>query len=170
MMGFGTVLPEMVIGFAETVTHAVEVGEAEDWQDEDLAPIIAACREVGQKFESMEEKLRQSLLHGVDVATFVARSEPPLLRLERLLVEQARIQAEMGRSSEGSSVEAPELVAEFTAMGQAVGRFRDLLKNAISAMKAPRHLIDGKRFQEAQAAYLRGETQPFQSAPEPSGK
>ncbi len=60
-MGFGTVFPEMVMEFAETVTHAVEVGEKNEWSAEDVRQVAKACQETRQKFRSLEAMLRTEL-------------------------------------------------------------------------------------------------------------
>jgi hypothetical protein len=168
-MGLDTVFPEIAMGFAETIAHAVEIGEAKQWRDEDIPLIIAVCRYARQKFESRREQLRQVVLNGVDVRGFVAQGEPQLLRLESLLQECVRTRATAG-PMEGTSIESPELAAELEALGEAVDRFRDLLQKALAAMQAPRQPLDWERVRQAQAAYREGETKPLERSPQPGGE
>jgi hypothetical protein len=150
-MGFGTVFPEMVIEFAETVTHVVEAGAEQELSAEDIQQVATACRETRDKFGSMQELLRKELTHGVDVATFVRWHEPRLARLDKLCLRHAAVLAEADRLKAIPSA-TRELIAEFEALGKAVARFRDLLKEALSKMKTPRRPIDWQRVQRAQEA------------------
>ena len=164
-MVFGTVFPEMVMEFAETVTHAVEIGEKEEeWSAEDVRHVAVACRETGEKFGSMQEMLRNALTGGVDVAAFVKQEGPRLARLDKLLLRHSAILAEADRL-QALSPETREVVADFEAMGRAMSLFRDLLKEALSKMTTPRFPIDWQRVEEAQAAVGRRETKPFHRTP-----
>jgi hypothetical protein len=168
-MSLDTVFPEMAAGFAESITHAVEVGEAQAWRDEDVPLIAAVCRYARQQFESRQEQLRRAILNGVDVGTFIAQREPELVRLEKLLQDCARSQLAVS-STDGVSVAARELAAELEALGEAVGHFRDLLQKALVRMKPPRQPLDWERVRKAQAAYLEGETKPLERSPQPVGE
>jgi hypothetical protein len=167
-MTFGTVFPEMAMGFAESVTHAVQVAETKEWSAEDVRQVVAACREVRQKFDAMGRLLRDALVEGVDAATFVRQEEPHLARLEKLLSQHAAILAEADRIQAPQSGHG-EFLAEFEAMGKAMSGVRDLLRQALSAMTTPRRPVDWQRVQEAQAAHVRGETRPLEATPAPNG-
>jgi hypothetical protein len=157
----------MVMEFAETVTHAVEAGAGQELSAEDIQQVATACRETREKFTSMQEMLRKELTHGVDTATFVQRHEPRLARLDKLCLHHSAALAEADRLR-AIPFETRELIAEFEALGKAVSRFRDLLKEALSKMKTPRRPIDWQRVQQAQEAYRKGETAPFERMPGPS--
>jgi hypothetical protein len=157
-MSISAVFPEVAMGFAESVTHAVAAAEKAQWSDEDVRQVRLACREVRQKFEWMDQIVRRALVDGVDAATFVAQAETHRTRLDRLLLQFSAIQA-AARSDDG------EFVVEFEGMGKAISRVRDLLNEVLTKMKTPRRPIDWQRVEEAQAAYVRGETKPFKRAP-----
>jgi hypothetical protein len=165
-MGYSTVFPEMVMGFAETVTHAVEVGESNKWSEEDARQITAACRETGDKFRSLEQILRLRLTEGVNAATFLKEEQLRLARLDKLLSQHAAALTESDRLQRVPS-EALELIAAFEELGKTIARFRDLLKTAISKMNTPRRPVDWQRVQEAQAAFGKGETKPLDGTPDP---
>lgn len=167
-MSFGTGFPEMVIGFAETVTQTVEAGEEKEWSAEDFRQVTAACREVREKFAAMDGMLRNALTQGVDPALFVRREEPRLARLDKLLSRHSAILAEADRLLTASP-EMRALIAEYEALLKSMSQHRGLLNEALSKMKAPRRPIDWQKVQEAQAAFGRGETVPFQRTPEPTG-
>jgi hypothetical protein len=161
-MVVSTVFPELVRRFAEAITQAVEAGEWEKWPPEDAAQFAAACQEIRQKVESFEERLRQTLAEGVDVATFKATVGSLLPRWETLAAEMAHAQ--------GVAAEAGEVLAEFTPLVRAVAGVRDLFKNALAVMDSPRPPMDWERVHAAQAAYLKGETKPFHGTQEQNGK
>jgi hypothetical protein len=163
-MGFGTVFPEMVMEFAETVTQAVEAGGEQDLSAEDIQQVAAAARETREKFRSMHELLRKELTLGVDTATFIQRHEPRLARLDKLSLRHAAVLAETDRLKAIPS-ETRDLIAEFEALGKAVSRFRDLLREALAKMMTPRRPVDWQRVQEAQEAFRKGETRPFERTP-----
>jgi hypothetical protein len=167
-MGFGTIFPEMVMEFAETVTHAVEAGAEQALSAEDIRQVVTACRETREKFTSLQEMLRKELTHGVDTATFARQHEPRLARLDKLCLRHSTVLAEVDRLKAIPS-ESRELIAEFEALGKAVSRFRNLLKEALSKIKTPRRPIDWQRVQQAQEAFRKGETTPFERTPGPSG-
>jgi hypothetical protein len=167
-MGFSTVFPEMAMEFAETVTQAVEAGAEQELSAEDLRQVATACRETRDKFASLQEMLRNELTHGVDVATFVRQYEARLTRLDKLSLRHSAVLAEADRLKAVPS-ETQELIAEFEALGKAVCRFRDLLKEALSKMRTPRRPIDWQRVQAAQEAFRKGETRPFERTAGPRG-
>jgi hypothetical protein len=160
-MVVSTVFPEMMMKFAETITQVVGTGQSATLPPEDAHQIAAVCREIRLRMESFEKTRRQELAHGVDVATFKAKVGLILPQVEKLAAEMEHAQ---GVAPEGS-----EVAAEFALLAQAVARIRDLFRNIVAILNAPRPPIDWKRVKDAQAAYSKGDTKPFSGAQEQNG-
>jgi hypothetical protein len=160
-MVVSTVFSEMVLGFVKAVTQAVEQGEFERWSPEDARQFVAACLEVRLKVESLGDRVQQTLAEGVDVATFKATFGSLHTRWESLALEMEGVR--------GSVNKAGEMGAEFEPLVRAVTRVRDLLQRAFAAIASPHPSLDWQRIQDAQEAYRKGDTKPFQAAQERNG-
>jgi hypothetical protein len=165
-MSFGTIVPDMVLGFAEAVTQAIEAGEQSEWSVEDVRQITLASRETREKIVVLDDMVRNQLKNGVDAATFAKQAEGLLVRLDKCLLQHSVVLAGMDRF-QTTAPEMVELIAAFEELGKGASRHRDLLKEAVSKIRTPRRPIDWQQVQEVQAAFARGETASLAGTPRP---
>jgi hypothetical protein len=159
-MGVNTVIPRVVIGYAEAIAHEVEADYALDWREEDAVQMTADCREVRERFDSLCHQLRDELGRGVLTSSFVAAFEPTLQRLEKLVEQCDQVAVDLNKL-EGGSPAFRSCIEEFGAMGGAARRYLSFLKSALSTMASGQWQVDWKTVEEAQAAHARGESRPF---------
>src|SRR5947209_3145470 len=120
-MSLETVFPDMVVGFAETIAKTVELNEQNamrrgaampgpyyEWWKEDVLRVTTACREVREKVETAKESIRQRLMSGVEVASFLATREPVVSRLDSIILRNSATLAE-ANGLQGPPDEAKEM-------------------------------------------------------------
>lgn len=182
-MSHKTVFPDMLVGFAEAIaegindweaTHRVQAPPSETSDElndsvEDISRIVDACRDVRRKVEQEIESLKKRLLRGVDAISFVAKNQPLLVRLDKMIVGNSATLAAADRLQQASG-QSNELYRVFEELNESLIVYRDILKNGVSAMQSPRGPIDWDRVKAAQESLLKGETKVFAQASGKLGK
>ncbi len=159
-MAGATVIPRMVIGFAETITHEVEIEETPEWHGEDAAKMADECREVREKLDALRIGLEKSLANGIVANTFIDAYEPTVPRLEKLVERGNRAGARLQNLQITSALDR-DYVEEFGAMTKAAERYLALVRKTLAVMRPADRPIDWEEVRKAQAAHGRRESRPL---------
>jgi hypothetical protein len=152
-----TFLPDLAMEVVEEMIHALEVGNVAE-----MSGMASCCHDVRRIIQEAQRAVEGKLSRGIEGRLFVARYDPLAAALEAWgkevtrVVEQAktRVLPEQTR----------EFLSDFQGMGQDLANFQQFLVHVLDMARAPRRSIDWQRVKEAEAAYARGETKPFERA------
>jgi hypothetical protein len=166
-MATATVLPDMALQFAERMSEALEPGRVEELSVQEVSAAILTCSFLRNLFSMVRQSIETALSDGVDAKSFAAKYERAVPELDKIMATTARVVQKARTSHLPPPTE--ELVTNYQALGEALADLRHFLVEVLAKVKAPVRPIDWTRVQEAEAAYARGETKPFQKTSRAGG-
>jgi hypothetical protein len=160
-MATAMVFPDLVTGIAEKVAITIEAGKVEELSADEVKAAILACDFLRNLFSMARRSIEDGLRGGVDAKAFAIRYERGVADLDRVLAVVARVLTKARTSRLPALAEA--FVSNYQALGDEMADLRQFLAECVAKAKAPVRPVDFKRVQEAEEAYVRGETRPFRS-------
>jgi hypothetical protein len=146
--------------FVETMADMLETGSVQEMTSEEVSVAISMCVLLQGIFSRARRAIEEGLSQGVDGCEFVAKYERAVTDLEEVLTTAQRVVAKARMSPLSPSVEL--FISNYGALMDDMLSLRQFLAEAVAKAKQPVRPIDWNRVQEAEAAYARGETKPFQ--------
>ena len=148
-----------LVGFAETLANQLEMGGVEALTPEEVSKTIRLCAFFQQEFAQARQSLVTHLTRGVDGRAFAAKFEGRVVSLEAILAAMNRVVTEARTNPVSSQPE--EFLSSLRALMDEILQLHGTISHAVAAAKIPIR-PDWKKMQEADEAYARGETKPFQ--------
>jgi hypothetical protein len=152
-------LPDLIAGF----TQAVERVRVEEMTPEDASAAIRLCVFLQGLFAEARQEIEEELSRGVDARAFAARYKRMVAGLDAILLTHRGV-----TKAQASELPSPgeQFIVSYQALLDDLSSLHQLLAEALAKAKLPVRPVDWKRVQEAEDAYAKGQTKPFQ----PSGK
>jgi hypothetical protein len=158
-----TIDSDILIGFAETMTNQLETRRVEEVTPEEASSFIPFCEFFEKQFAQTRRSLVERLIRGVEGRAFAAKFEDRVASLEAVLARMNRVVTKVRTGPLSSPVE--EFLSSFRALMDEMLRLHQVLSQAVAKAKMPLRPVDWNRVREADEAYARGETKPFQRSP-----
>jgi hypothetical protein len=155
-----TVIPDYAETFAVSIGDMIEEKKVEELNPEQASAAIDMCGILRALMASERRKIEEQLSKGMDAKEFAAKYEPTVARLETVLTKIHRLVTD-ARTRAPSSL-AEQFVANYHDLVDEILRLHRFLADAVALAKKPRRPIDWERVHQAEEAYERGETKPFQ--------
>jgi hypothetical protein len=162
-MATATMLPDLAVGFAETMVSTFETRRVEELTPEEISTAIRMCVFLQDLFAQARRSIAEGLSQGVDAGEFATKYQRAVTDLEAVLTTAQRVVTKARTSPLPPAAE--QFVSSYRALMDDMLSLRQFLADAVAKAKLPVRPIDWKRVQEAEAAYARGETNPFQRSP-----
>jgi hypothetical protein len=166
-MAAATCVADLALGFAAKMTEVLEA--VPELTAEEVSVVIRTCRFLRDLFTEARRSAEAALAAGACAQAFAAKYENTVADLDATL----RIVERMLTQARTNPLPAltEELVSNYQSLRGDLTGFRQFLGEALAKVKTPVRPIDWKRIQEAETAYARGETKPFQRlAKKPAGE
>jgi hypothetical protein len=160
LMDTATILPNLAVGFAEKMAHAFEIGRVEELAPEEVSTAIRLCAVLQDLFAQTRRSIAAELSQGVEARGFAAKYERAVIDLEAVLKVTQRVVTKARTNSLPPPAE--QFVSSYRALMDEMLSLHRFLAEAVETAKRPVRPVDWKRVQEAEAAFARGETKPFQ--------
>jgi hypothetical protein len=164
-MTTATVLPELSVSFAQRTTAAFETANLDEMTPGEVARNVELLSALRQVLRLARHSIEEVLSRGVDAGEFAAKYERAVSDLGPLAEALGRVVAKT--QAKLAPAHAKELGSHFQALAADIANHRQFFATAVAKAKAPPRPIDWQRVQEAEAAYARGETKPFQQSSAP---
>jgi hypothetical protein len=162
-MATATMFADLAVGFAETMAKTFEMGRVEELTPEEVSTAIRMCVFLQDLFAQARRSIAEALSQGVDARAFAAKYEQAVTDLEAVLTTAQRVVTKARTSPLPPPAE--QFISSYRALMDDMLSLHEFLAEAVAKAKLPVRPIDWKRVQEAEAAYAKGETKPFQTAP-----
>jgi hypothetical protein len=160
---------DLAVGMAEKMAQAFETGRLEELTPEQVSIGIRMCGFLQELFAHARRSIEEGLSQGVEAKAFAARYERAVNELEAVLTMTERVVTK-ARTSQ-LPPPADQLVSRYRALMDDMISLHQFLAEAVAKAKLPARPMDWNRVQEAEAAFARGETKPFQrSSKKQAGK
>jgi hypothetical protein len=159
-MATATMLPDLAVGLAETMADAFETRRVEELTSDEVSAAIFACHFLRDLFAMARRSIADGLARGADARAFAARYEQGVTGLEAVLTATERVV----RKARTGPLPPPaeQFLSNYRALMDDILSLHQFLAEAVAKAKLPARPIDQQRVHEAEAAYARGETKPFQ--------
>jgi hypothetical protein len=141
--------------FTEKIARDAETGKIAEWPADQVAIVIQASTFLRDLFRSARDSIKVMLSQGVDAQAFAEKYDRAITDLDRISATVARVLLKC------QSIPIREFTGTFQAMSDEVTSLRTFLEAAVTKARTS-HVIDWNRVQQAQAAYSRGETKPWE--------
>ncbi len=155
------VYPIFAGGLFDTIVRAMQTVRAEEWPAEVVEEGISLCQQARRLIRGSRHEIERLLRHGCEAKMFVTLVEPPEL-LWQSFFTFSRVVEELGNR------DVSPLTGNFLSEAQALSReaadLHRFLSAALAKANIPPRPIDWQRVKDAEEAYSRGETKPFQKA------
>ncbi|HEV3256510.1 MAG TPA: hypothetical protein VG013_06510 [Gemmataceae bacterium] len=162
------VYPVLASGLIDTITHVMLAGRVEESSAEAVGEAAALCRQARRAVKAIRDEQEQTLGDGRQAREFVDQMDPLAQMLGRGLAILSRLVDDLG--DRDLTPPMTEFLSEAQALVREAGDLHGLLAEALVKAKAPPHPIDWDRARDAEAAFTRGETKPFQRHPKAGAK
>jgi hypothetical protein len=157
------VYPVFASGLIDTIANAMGAEPVEEWPADALEQGAAFCRQARGLVKGIREELEQVLRKGKEAKALVAEIEPAAQALGKALASlSSRLDENGGRPS---NPKAESFLSECEALVREAADFQSTLTEVLARAAAPLPPIDWNRVKEAEEAFVRGETRPFQRTP-----
>jgi len=163
-----TVYPVLADGLIDTITRVMRDGRVEESSVEAVGEAIALCQQARRAIKAVREEQERTLADGRQVKEFVAQMDPLTGVLGRGLVVLSGLVDGLGHRD--LSPPMMEFLSEAKALVREADALQRFLVEALAKAKVPPRPIDWNRAKDAEAAYTRGETTPFQKRPKAEPK
>jgi hypothetical protein len=151
---------DLAVGFAETMARTLERGRVEELTPEEVSTALQMCGVLQDLFNRARRSIEEELSRGVDARAFAARYEQAVAELEAVLAATRRVV--MNARTDLLPPSAEQFVSSYRALLDDMLSLHRFLAEAVAKASLPVRPIDWQRVQEAEAAYARGETKPFE--------
>jgi hypothetical protein len=154
------VYPILASGLIDTLTNALQAKPVEEWPPEAIDDAIALCRRARRAVTGIRQEQEQKLQDGVQAKAFMADIEPLTQSIGPGLSALSRLAD--GLNSHTVATPMRDFLLEAQALVREAADLHRFLSTALAKAKAPPRPMDLNRVREAEEAYARGETKPFQ--------
>jgi hypothetical protein len=162
------VYPILASGIIHTITNAMQAEAVEEWSAEAVEAAISLCRQARRAVKDIRHEQEQMLQGGMQAKAFVAQIEPRAQIMGRGLAVLSRLVE--GQGGRALDPRMQNFLSESQALVREAADLQSFLSEALAKAKVPPRPMDWNRVQEAEGAYARGETKPFQKHPNAGAK
>jgi hypothetical protein len=159
-MATATIFPELAVEFAERMANRFEEGKVEELTPDEVSTAIRMCVFLQDLFAQARRSIVEGLSQGVDARAFAAKYERAVTKLAAVLITAQRVVTKARTSTLPPPAE--QFVSSYRALMDDMLGLHQVLAEAVAKAKLPPRPVDWKRVQDAEAAYARNETKPFE--------
>jgi hypothetical protein len=156
-MASATFIPDLAAGLAETLSDNVE--KVEELSTKDVQAALLVCTFMQTLLKMARGSIESSLRQGVDARAFASTYERSIAGLDSASKAVGRL-LQRGHPRHWPIL-GEELLSGYEDLAADLAKLRQFLVEAVAKAKAPPRPLDWERVRQAEAAYGRGETKPF---------